>query len=1133
MIVKFKKSEQPKLLDFPSAMAQDQTPLQGEASVAKEKRKSGKSWILRAVLFVAVLAIVGIVAITLVLSQGPISNEQLRAGLETQLSQLLGENYQAKIGNANVALGERGLISLKAADVKFLDKQDTNLGVVNDVSVQLKALPFLSGQVKAESLSLNKASVSILPYFGSPIGKATQASDLWSAKVDLSTGLKSLGDALRQAESSIASAGLDSIVLKDTAILGFEAFGLRSRRATATRFEIKHNANFQSGLQFKGLMETEHSNWVFSGSWLTEETTSILEIQISGLKFRDFLFLPDQTEPGKFDMDGDFVLTLKAPFSSDKKPQQAFGQIAIGQSSLNMGKDHASTIAKAILNFRIHPQGNRITLEKSPFIFPTAKSVLVGNIDFANSATVDPVFTIQASDIVSYAMLPSEAAAEGGLLAQGKLNRQNKSFDFEKLEVKTKQGHISGNGSVAFSEQATPNIKLDLISDRMRVSDFKQIWPLFLAPKVREWAKDGLLGGEIRSAKVKVDFPLSIIRDQIPFSNRHVQATIKVAGVSIKTAGELPRLINANGEVRYQGVETKVLLNDATAKVVGYPSLKVTSGQFIVPNYKSKPLLADLSFDVASSASSLATITSKAPLNVKPIAGLEPSNVAGSVTSTVKTQLVLLPENKIKTQSWSVKSSVRNGSSRKKIADRSISAANIEVALSSSSAVADVKGNAKIDGVQADIALLQPLDGSAAKNSVTMQLDDTARKKLGINTGDVIKGPIAVSIGSQKNGGTSITVDLKNATLSFPWIGWSKGKGVSATASFAMYDKNGVTELRDIRLKGKGFSAGGSIVADKSGLRSAKLKNVKLNKTDDLDLRLARTKSGYDVVVNARSYDVRAIIKSSLNNQRVSGGKGLRVNVKGSVRRLLGFNGQILSGVSIDLSQRGNVVNRANLKAVAAGDAPTIFAVAPANGGLQTTIKTQNAGSVLAFLNLYSKLSGGSMNALLTTDKSGISRGTIQARNFKLLNEPRLAALLKAPQNNVAGLDGDKVRSVLRSVPTKNAGVDSLLAEVIKKPGNLRITRGRLSGGDASAAFEGTVYDRNNRMKINGTFLPGRALNTFVSKIPLIGLAFGNGKTSGLLGITFQLRGAYNNPQIRVNPLSIVAPGVFRKLFKF
>ena len=70
-------------------------------------------------------------------------------------------------------------------------------------------------------------------------------------------------------------------------------------------------------------------------------------------------------------------------------------------------------------------------------------------------------------------------------------------------------------------------------------------------------------------------------------------------------------------------------------------------------------------------------------------------------------------------------------------------------------------------------------------------------------------------------------------------------------------------------------------------------------------------------------------------------------------------------------------------------------------------------------------------------------------------------------------------------------------------------------------------------MNISGTFLPGRGLNRLASKIPILGLAFGKGKVNGLLGITFQLYGRFDNPSLRVNPLSLIAPGVFRQIFRF
>ncbi|EHS53329.1 hypothetical protein PDO_4287, partial [Rhizobium sp. PDO1-076] len=37
----------------------------------------------------------------------------------------------------------------------------------------------------------------------------------------------------------------------------------------------------------------------------------------------------------------------------------------------------------------------------------------------------------------------------------------------------------------------------------------------------------------------------------------------------------------------------------------------------------------------------------------------------------------------------------------------------------------------------------------------------------------------------------------------------------------------------------------------------------------------------------------------------------------------------------------------------------------------------------------------------------------------------------------------------------------------------------------------------------------------------------------GLLGITFKLTGAVERPNLVINPLSIIAPGVFRQIFEF
>jgi hypothetical protein len=49
----------------------------------------------------------------------------------------------------------------------------------------------------------------------------------------------------------------------------------------------------------------------------------------------------------------------------------------------------------------------------------------------------------------------------------------------------------------------------------------------------------------------------------------------------------------------------------------------------------------------------------------------------------------------------------------------------------------------------------------------------------------------------------------------------------------------------------------------------------------------------------------------------------------------------------------------------------------------------------------------------------------------------------------------------------------------------------------------------------------------------VLGLLLGNGRDRGLIGITYKLQGPIKQPQIIVNPISVIAPGIFRSIFEF
>jgi hypothetical protein len=81
--------------------------------------------------------------------------------------------------------------------------------------------------------------------------------------------------------------------------------------------------------------------------------------------------------------------------------------------------------------------------------------------------------------------------------------------------------------------------------------------------------------------------------------------------------------------------------------------------------------------------------------------------------------------------------------------------------------------------------------------------------------------------------------------------------------------------------------------------------------------------------------------------------------------------------------------------------------------------------------------------------------------------------------------------------------------------------------------MRGVIYTGSRQYDLAGTYVPLFGLNSAFQKIPLLGPLLGGREGEGLVGVTFAIRGPLDDPDFRINPLSLLAPGVFRELFEF
>ena len=88
----------------------------------------------------------------------------------------------------------------------------------------------------------------------------------------------------------------------------------------------------------------------------------------------------------------------------------------------------------------------------------------------------------------------------------------------------------------------------------------------------------------------------------------------------------------------------------------------------------------------------------------------------------------------------------------------------------------------------------------------------------------------------------------------------------------------------------------------------------------------------------------------------------------------------------------------------------------------------------------------------------------------------------------------------------------------------------RAHGDSLGITSKGTIDTKADAVDLVGTVVPAYSFNAVLGQLPLLGIVLTGGEGEGLLAFTYRLSGPAEDPQIKVNPLSVLAPGFLRNL---
>ena len=196
--------------------------------------------------------------------------------------------------------------------------------------------------------------------------------------------------------------------------------------------------------------------------------------------------------------------------------------------------------------------------------------------------------------------------------------------------------------------------------------------------------------------------------------------------------------------------------------------------------------------------------------------------------------------------------------------------------------------------------------------------------------------------------------------------------------------------------------------------------------------------------------------------------------------------------------------------------------------GRRVSVESGDAGGLLKGVLGLSNISGGhlSLSAMLPPvgdTAAGVEyAGKLTIRDFKIENQPFFARLFSA--GSLGGL--------LDLMRGQGIGIDRLEMPFSVKGDVINIREAHASGPSVGLSAEGYVDRGANQLELRGAVAPIYGINSILGAIPLVGNILVSKEGEGIIGVTYNASGSIDEPKISVNPLAMLTPGIFRRIFE-
>ena len=707
--------------------------------------------------------------------------------------------------------------------------------------------------------------------------------------------------------------------------------------------------------------------------------------------------------------------------------------------------------------------------------------------------------------------------------------------------------------SAKINDQATVNItggvlninEADKVSGNIVVdvkdlpqSWFKKYWPVEVSDNgAYRWLVEKMDGGIFSSIHFETAFDRKMSErtdgKPLPPWLSYARGEFAYDGVTIDYRAPLSPATKTIGTGKYDDVS--LTLNIQSSDVGG---LNVKDGSLYFDDLLTSGTgWSELKFPVTAKAQDAFDYISLEPIAAFKNIKFKPKDTKGDVKATVDIKILLLKDLPMEDVKVNVEGVLTNAEIPNAVRGLTLSGGPYDITASTRDIA--VKGSGEIQGKPITLDWHEYFSKQSAKkymSKITAKLtaNDKIRRAFINDIAKYLKGDVGIDLDyvtdvRGKNTDIDLKLDLTKTAIEVDDFGLKKPYGRTARATLNVDLVNGdLKSISKLKVKGNGISlANGDVDFITRGgdpiVKDIELQNIAFNE-NRLSVIASEQNGVLKINVTGAFLDARPFLsgkKDEISTKVESVGRASEIGV--DVLEMRTSDNETLknSKAYIRLNKMGSPEQFELDSLLGAqgksGDLHVRYTPEVADG-LTLRVESNNAGETLRAFDLYPYIQGGTLQIAgvpLASGRFGDVRGKARINNFKVSDAPVLLRLINALSFNGDDLKFQRLESDFKWELGDGGDVYT-------------IKNGTTSGAAIALTFDGYVDTQNDDVNVKGTAAPLSALDSFIGKIPLLGQILTGG--DAFLAATYSVKGSTKDPSVSVNPLSVLAPGIIRKM---